>query len=122
VESLRQIWPRYQKWRQEDSHEFLVILLDTFIKACFRSANVTPASYWKFQEHTPIYKIFGGKLRSQVHCLSCDYKSSIYEPLCSISLDLTKHSSFQECFNDFCSSELLSGQNAYFCEKCKKKV
>jgi ubiquitin carboxyl-terminal hydrolase 36/42 len=93
---------------------------------------------YKNQLKTPIFKIFGGKSRSQVHCLGCGHKSNTYEDLVSLSLDLPmsrgggygmygmqksggNHINFESCLNNFCSSELLKGENKYSCSNCKKK-
>ena len=88
VNQLRQIWPSYRLGRQEDSHEFLIIFLESFINSCFKTAKPSKELVWKNQSKTPIYQIFCGKSRSQVMCLGCNYRSNTYEDFSTLSLDL----------------------------------
>lgn len=129
VNNLRTIWTRYRKFQQEDAHEFLILILESFINSCFQVAKPVREYVNKNQFKTPILKIFGGKSRSQVHCLGCGYKSNTYEDLITLSLDIPiamrnfnrGPPTFESCLNQFCSSETLSGANKYMCSGCKKK-
>ena len=71
--------------RQEDSHEFLRCYIDSFQNACLKSISNKNKDL-KNQENTIIHKIFGGKLKSVVECLSCHYKSETFEVFYDLSL------------------------------------
>ena len=91
---LHKIWSRYnvRKNTQEDAHEFLIIFIESLIDACFRKADELKSTRMPFmfknQDQSSIFKVFGGKSRSQVQCLECRNTSSTYEDLTSISLNV----------------------------------
>jgi len=45
----------------------------------------------KNQAHTPLFKIFGGKLRSQITCEKCNYKSDTFDEIFTLALPLVKN-------------------------------
>ena len=55
---------RFRLGRQEDSHEFLRCLLDAMHEACLKPLVPKPPP--ELAATTLIYRIFAGKLRSQV--------------------------------------------------------
>jgi len=59
----------------------------------------------KNQFSTPIFKIFGGKLRSQIRCEKCDYKSDTFDETFALNLPLPrgKEASFGEALSQFFS-------------------
>lgn len=91
VYEVKKFWREYRINQQEDSHEFIMMFLQAIIKASFRN---NPKFVKKYEEESIIFKQFGGKLRSQVRCLECDYKSNHYEPFLSLSLDITHNDTF----------------------------
>ena len=86
---------------------------------------------YKYSNKTSIFKIFGGKSRSQVRCMGCNHKSNTYEDFISVSLDLpsmgdstsgyTVTMSLEQCLSKFCKSECLTGENCYVCSHCKRR-
>lgn len=54
----------FRNFRQEDAHEYMINLLESMHKCCLPSGVPTesPTAY----ERSLVYKIFGGRLRSQV--------------------------------------------------------
>ncbi|XP_024518765.1 ubiquitin carboxyl-terminal hydrolase 23 [Selaginella moellendorffii] len=119
VKNLRSISRAFQPWRQEDAHEFLRYLMEALQKDCLPSK--TPMNSPE-QEKTLLYKIFGGRLRSQVKCSNCLERSETVDPFLDLSLDITRADSLGKALAWFTANEILDGDNKYHCEKCKKKV
>ncbi|KAK3283562.1 hypothetical protein CYMTET_8744 [Cymbomonas tetramitiformis] len=87
----------------------------------------------------PISQLFGGEVCSQVSCLGCGNVSERQEPFLDISLSMpdketsrtsntegeaeaegTPFSSMEECLASHTSSEELTGDEQYYCERCGK--
>eukprot|EP00854_Cymbomonas_tetramitiformis_P007574 gene7574-9019_t len=85
----------------------------------------------------PISQLFGGEVCSQVSCLGCGNVSERQEPFLDISLSMpdketsrtsntegeaeaegTPFSSMEECLASHTSSEELTGDEQYYCERC----
>lgn len=64
----------FRNARQEDAHEYMVNLLESMHKCCLPSGvpSESPSAY----EKSLVHKIFGGRLRSQVH-FSCSSVSVV---------------------------------------------
>jgi ubiquitin C-terminal hydrolase len=119
LKNIKHINKKYRIGRQEDAHEFLRDLMESFQKSCLNFIDKpTP----QLMESTIITKIFGGKLKSTVECLSCNYKSEVYENFFDLSLDLNKSDSVEKCLEGFFQPEYLKGANKYRCSSCKKLV
>lgn len=110
VMRLKKLWKQYRFGRQEDAHEFLVMFLQGLLRSSFGN---NPKLLKKFEHLTMVYRIFAGKLRSRVKCLSCAYCSDSFEPFLALSLDVSKGNTFEECIRRFCQPELLDGDNKY---------
>ncbi|KAJ1480958.1 hypothetical protein T484DRAFT_1955288 [Baffinella frigidus] len=63
---------------------------------------------------------FGGQLASTVTCVSCEAKSVTRDPFLDLSLPIPdeEDSSLVECLAAFTESELLDGENMYWCSGC----
>jgi ubiquitin carboxyl-terminal hydrolase 2/21 len=107
---------------QQDSHEFLVTLLD-----------LLDGDYEKINKysHNLFSKLFYCKIQSMVQCTNCKYKSITYsnEKSLSLSIPLNKTSSvttpsvtIYDCLSNFSEAEQLTTSNEWKCEKCKHKV
>ena len=112
VNNLKKSWKQYRFGRQEDSHEFLVMFIQGILRASFGNS---PKLVKKYEHLTMVYRIFAGKLRSQIKCLSCSYCSDSFEPFLALSLDISKGNTFEECIRNFCKAETLDGANKYKC-------
>ena len=55
-------------------------------------------------------------------CKGCPHKYERSEPFLSLSISVKNQKSVQQSLNAFIQGEMLEGDNAYFCEKCDKKV
>lgn len=124
----------YKFWpgRQEDSHEFLVHLLDAMHDGELRGAGINQhLSGWRdrlpvtrLDETTFIHRIFGGYFRSQVRCKICGYCSNTYDPFLDLSLEVSKKSSrsLMSAISEFTRKETLDFNNQWKCSGCKKYV
>ncbi|KAJ3093178.1 Ubiquitin carboxyl-terminal hydrolase 36 [Quaeritorhiza haematococci] len=119
VGRLRQIAKHMRVGRQEDAHEFMRYFVEALQKNCLHGFEKADA---KVKETTLVYKIFGGYLQSQVHCLACGNKSNTFDPLLDISLELRNCDSIEKCLQQFTKPETLTKDNRYKCTKCKKLV
>jgi len=122
LQRLKLISKNLQVGRQEDAHEFLRAFLD----ACHRSFIPERGKKDKLPDAiantTLIHQIFGGYLRSQVKCSSCNFCSNTYDPFLDLSLEMQNCTSLQQALRQFTVEETLSGSNKYKCTKCKKSV
>lgn len=54
--------------------------------------------------------------------MSQSYRYSKEEPFSVISVDIRNQSTLQDSLEQYVKGELLEGADAYFCDKCNKKV
>ncbi|WCJ29906.1 Ubiquitin carboxyl-terminal hydrolase 23 [Euphorbia peplus] len=121
VSNLRCISRNFRNARQEDAHEYMVNLLESMHKCCLPSGvpSESPAAY----EKSLVHKIFGGRLRSQVECQQCSYRSNKFDPFLDLSLEIYKADTLPVALRNFTAAELLDGgEKEYHCQQCKKKV
>ncbi|KAI4381057.1 hypothetical protein MLD38_007173 [Melastoma candidum] len=121
VSNLRCISRNFRNARQEDAHEYMVNLLESMHKCCLPSGvpSESPGAYDK----SLVYKIFGGRLRSQVKCMQCSSCSNKFDPFIDLSLEIVKADSIVKALKHFTASELLDGgERQYQCQRCCQKV
>jgi ubiquitin carboxyl-terminal hydrolase 36/42 len=63
VNNLKKSWKQYRFGRQEDAHEFLVMFLQGILRSSF---GQSPKLTKKYEHLSMVYRIFAGKLRSQI--------------------------------------------------------
>ena len=68
-----------------------------------------------------VSKVFSGALRSRVRCKVCSNESDTPEMFTNLSLEIN-YNDLEKCMADFCRKELLTGEDAYACVSCGKKV
>ncbi|KAF5307812.1 hypothetical protein FQR65_LT06684 [Abscondita terminalis] len=96
---------------QQDAVEFFMSLVESLDEAL------------KTLGHEQIMsKILGGSYSDQKICKGCPHRYSKEEPFSVISVDIRNHSTLQESMEQYVKGELLEGADAYYCEKCAKKV
>ncbi|XP_008200473.2 probable ubiquitin carboxyl-terminal hydrolase FAF-X isoform X3 [Tribolium castaneum] len=96
---------------QQDAVEFFMSLIESLDEAL------------KTLGHEQIMsKILGGSYSDQKICKGCPHRYSKEEPFSVISVDIRNHSSLQDSMEQYVKGELLEGADAYYCEKCAKKV
>ena len=119
--------PWFKLGVQEDSHEFLRILIEAMQKssAMAYSADTTGRG---FPHDNPAnqnlypFKLFRGKVESNVYCDSCHAKNSTIDPIEDIGLEVTHTSGsalsdLSSAFHRFTKVEPLA---EYKCDKCGK--
>jgi len=118
--SLRMLSSRFRLGRQEDAHEYFRCLVESMEKSYTSKVSKKPTQ--EQIEQCFIYQVFGGKLRSQIHCTACNYKSNKYDPILDLNLEIFRTRSLERALNMFTSKEVLDGSNKYNCPKCKNMV
>lgn len=104
-----------RKGRQEDSHEFLRYAIDALQKSCL--AGHPPKIDPLLAETTWVHKIFGGRLRSRVHCSECSYNSDTFDSILDLSLDISNMSGLKNALRKFVAPDTLKGADKYKCER-----
>ncbi|GAA5835410.1 hypothetical protein JCM11251_005227 [Rhodosporidiobolus azoricus] len=120
TKNLKAIAKHFRLGRQEDSHEFLRFCIDAMqASALFGKGKLPPAQ----QHQSPLHQIFGGRLRSRVHCESCGHNSDTYDNMLDLSLDINgRTETLKDALGNLVKVDRLTGGNKYKCEKCKKLV
>uniref|UniRef100_UPI00358F746C ubiquitin carboxyl-terminal hydrolase 36-like isoform X2 n=1 Tax=Myxine glutinosa TaxID=7769 RepID=UPI00358F746C len=119
VGELKRIAKHLRLGEQEDAHEFLRHTVEALQKACLNGHSKVDRSS---QTTTLVHQIFGGYLRSRVKCSSCKNESDTYEPFLDLALDIKSVTDILSALRQFVKPEFLEGENAYKCERCKRKV
>lgn len=96
---------------QKDVDEFFIMLLDR-IESLIKGKK----------EEKMIKNLFQGVFANEFICKGCPHYSEREEPFLAISLQVKNKNSIQESLDAFVEGEMLEGDNAYYCEKCEKKV
>ncbi|KAM7542083.1 hypothetical protein Aperf_G00000000943 [Anoplocephala perfoliata] len=113
-----QFWKHFKLWgtkttynEQHDAQEFFSCFVDTIDQAM--SLCGMPKV---------IEQYLGGTFADQKECISCHQVYSREESFLAISVDIQNRSSLSESLEEYVKSDLLEGNDAYFCEKCNEKV
>ncbi|KAM3174245.1 hypothetical protein ACTXT7_010932 [Hymenolepis weldensis] len=111
-------WRHFKLWgsptaynEQHDAQEFFSCFVDTIdeaIKLCGKPKIIE--------------QYLGGIFVDQKECFRCHQVNSREESFLAISVDVQNRTTLSESLEDYVKSDLLEGNNAYFCEKCNKKV
>lgn len=64
-----------------------------------------------------MHKLFGGRLRSRVHCLSCGYNSDTFDSILDLSVDIYGVNSLTDALRKFVAVDHLKGADKYKCDK-----
>ncbi|XP_018588290.2 ubiquitin carboxyl-terminal hydrolase 36-like [Scleropages formosus] len=119
IRDLKKIAHHFRFGNQEDAHEFLRYTIDAMQKACLNGYTKLDR---QTQATTLVHQIFGGYLRSRVKCSVCKSVSDTYDPYLDIALEIRQASNIVRALELFIKADVLSGDNAYMCARCKKKV
>ena len=110
------IAPRFTNYRQQDSLEFINILLDTLHDDLTRM-NADGGSM--------ISQLFQGEIASVVECLGgCENPLTSYDSFTFLPLPIPPSTYYQEkfalfgCFEEFCETEHIGKHGQWFCDRC----
>uniref|UniRef100_A0AAV1TNX0 Ubiquitin carboxyl-terminal hydrolase n=1 Tax=Peronospora matthiolae TaxID=2874970 RepID=A0AAV1TNX0_9STRA len=121
VMNVRHISKRFRIGRQEDSHEFFRLLLDSMQSSCLRKAHIKSETH-AVASTTFVHRIFGGKLKSSLKCAKCGYVSERVDDFLDLSLELSNGvHSVRGALRHFTAVEKLDNCNAWKCSSCGKK-
>jgi ubiquitin C-terminal hydrolase len=122
VTCLRKIGPHFRLGRQEDAHEFARLLMEGMLKADLKAVKVTASPYSRIAQTGVVHAMFGGHLRSQVRCGTCNFNSNTFDAFLDLSLEVNKADSIARALQRFTAAEILDGPNKYKCSKCGTKT
>lgn len=138
----------FRGYEQQDCHEFLNFLLDGLhedlnvrgnkpgLKALTEreeakreAMNVHEASVnewmrYLFNNESLISRHCQGQYLSRLECRVCGTTSTTYNPFSCLSIPIPSSSgtvTLEDCFKQFTQPELLQGDDAWNCPKCKKR-
>jgi len=137
---INQVAPWFRLGQQEDSHEFLRLLIDAMQRSC-KQARSSPENPQDTPPETTgeeyqvrvskdveyPFQLFRGMVESNVTCESCNSTSSTLDPIEDIGLDVTPVSTLgssggladvSAALQRFARAEALD--SGYKCEKCGK--
>lgn len=121
VGRLKLVAKRMRIGRQEDAHEFLRLLVESFQRSLLH--GIDPRIDRRIQETTLAHQVFGGYLQSQVKCGRCSYESNTFDAFLDIQTEIHSGSStLTKALRSYIRPEILSKDNRYRCEKCSKLV
>jgi hypothetical protein len=127
---------KYNNFQQQDSHEFLLDILELFHKALSYKIDVTISGdimnetdnltknsliYWKKtyeNEYSQIVELFNGMTVNLIECKNCQYESnSIFESFNTINLDISNSPScvLNECLSNYFTQSSIDD---WKCDKC----
>ncbi|PON72999.1 Ubiquitinyl hydrolase [Parasponia andersonii] len=102
---------------QQDSHEFLTLLL-SLLERCLNHSKVSKA-------RTVVQDLFRGSVSHVTTCSQCaqdSEASSNMQDFYELELNVRGLKSLDDSLDDYLSVEELQGDNQYYCESCKTRV
>ncbi|CAK9117900.1 unnamed protein product [Durusdinium trenchii] len=139
----------FQGYEQQDVQEFLAFCLDGLHEDLSRISEAPPArteaeeqaderscigkseefaaalAWMRYLERSKSFLVdlMQGQLRSCLCCMQCGHRSRKFEPFMYLSLPVTQEmSTVSDAMREYTKEEVLSGNEQWFCEKCKAKV
>jgi ubiquitin carboxyl-terminal hydrolase 47 len=110
-------WDSNEAWQQHDIQELCRAMFDALEKTW---ENTTQANL--------INELYEGKMKDCVQCLQCGAESSRTVSYLDIQLPVRRfgatteaYGSVTEALKAFCSPEILTGSNQFYCEQCQGK-
>ncbi|CAE6420570.1 unnamed protein product [Rhizoctonia solani] len=129
MSNLNKIAKGMRQGRQEDAHEFLRYSVDALQRSALAVYSSTSSKHpnpnkipHALAETSWVHAIFGGRLRSRVSCRTCHHCSDTFDSLLDLSVEINRSYNLLHALGQFVKPEILSGEDAYRCEKCKKPV
>ncbi|CEG41380.1 ubiquitin-specific protease [Plasmopara halstedii] len=121
VMNIRHVSKTFRIGRQEDSHEFFRLLLDSMQRSCLRRAQIKSESHVAAST-TFVHRIFGGKLKNCLKCAKCGFVSERYDDFLDLSLEVASGvNSIIGALRHFTATEKLDDYNAWKCSQCGQR-
>ncbi|KAG8071164.1 hypothetical protein GUJ93_ZPchr0006g43624 [Zizania palustris] len=137
VQRVRKQNELFRNYMHQDAHEFWNFLLNEIIdileKDC-STANNSPkninseavsnggvydlATGGEGPLVTLVHRTFQGILTNETKCLMCETITAKDEPFFDLSVDVEQNSSLTSCLKNFFSTEILNGEDKFFCDRC----
>lgn len=74
------------------------------------------------REEKTMQNLFQGVFANEFICKDCPHYSEREEPFMAVILQVKNKSSVLDSLKFYVEGEMLEGDNAYYCEKCEKKI
>ena len=139
--SLARFAPQFDGSQQHDAQELLAYLLDGMHEDLNRVKSkpyvedddcdgtnddgdaIAAWSNYLRRDQSIVVDLFQGQLRSRMTCSVCDKVSVKFDSFMYLSLPVTADCrTLDDCLELFCEEEYLSGDDAWYCPRCKCHV
>ncbi|XP_023633852.1 ubiquitin carboxyl-terminal hydrolase 20 [Capsella rubella] len=110
--------PGFQRYQQEDAHEFLQAFLDKLERCCLDQRSYR--QYVSSQDVNIVDQVFGGRLISGLRCCNCNFVSETFEKSVGLSLEIEDMDTLEDALESFTCVEKLDEQLT--CDNCNEKV
>ncbi|EME29720.1 ubiquitin carboxyl-terminal hydrolase 12/46 [Galdieria sulphuraria] len=131
IERLRKDNQLFSGCMHQDAHEFLNFILNEIVEILQREEEAKKQKITKKGRNsldktdegsdsprTWVHDLFEGLLTNEVRCLSCENVTQRVESFFDLSVDIDQNSSITSCLRNFCSTELLTKHDKFFCDAC----
>ena len=133
--------PQFAGYEQHDAQELLAFLLDGIHEDLNRVKKrpyiededcdgsndegdaITAWSHYLQRNQSIVVDLFQGQLRNTMTCTQCSHVNVKFDPFMYLSLPISeKCNSLDDCLDLFCEEEYMSGDEQWYCTKCKTHV
>ncbi|KAK9076586.1 hypothetical protein SSX86_004920 [Deinandra increscens subsp. villosa] len=121
IDNLSYFSSSFQRYQQEDAHEFLQCLLDRLETSV--SNSKTKDDGLSSQTNNLVKQVFGGRVISKLRCCNCNHISDTYELSVDLSLEIEDVNTLSNALESFTKVEHIEDEEMKFtCDNCKQKV
>lgn len=90
---------------------------------CTWADAITAWSNYLQRNQSIIVDLFQGQLRNTMSCRNCGHVNVKFDPFMYLSLPISdKCNNLDDCLDLFCEEEVLTGDEQWYCPKCKAHV
>lgn len=138
--TLAKLNKQYANTMQQDSHEFLIYMIDIIHKTLSYQVNInyngnpqndddnnaiSAIKTWSdtfSKEYSYLTELFYGQYHSELKCDKCENIFNNFDPFCYLSLPINGKKTLDECFDEFTKKETLDVDNKWKCGKCNENT
>ncbi|KAM0824974.1 hypothetical protein ACQ4PT_069869 [Festuca glaucescens] len=113
VKLLKLISQDFMWGGHQDAHELLRCLLDKLDEAS------VPRGLSSEEPSSIVKEVFGGQLKSQLHCPECNHCSDRLESFLDLSLEINQMDTLLDSLESFTKTEVVE---SFICDGCKSRV